>query len=526
MDQSEAIQAAAAAPAADAFDDDWEEWDGKSPFWVHCVAGSVAGVGEHVLVYPLDTVRTHIQVCAACNFNPATHNASTQAAGVAANNFRANVAPTGSVLQQAAASATNTSKYEYQTAVCKTKAAKLNLASVSRAAAGAAVGSSSSSGISNGILGAPLKGSLRGAAATAAATTTTTTTTAAAGNGMHNLSMLQAIRQLVSKQASVSSSGGAAAAVIDTAATAASTTTATATSIEPPRDLNVTRLWRGVQTILIGCIPAHALYFSTYEIVKAATLDKDGNVTAYGSALAGGAAVFGHDIVLGPLDTVKQRLQLGHYNGLTDALQQMIKNEGAVSLLRSFPVTLATNIPYGMIMVGTNEFLKDQWTRIKVDDSNYSTSSNDSNSDSDNTHHHHIDHSELTLGVTLGASSLAGLVAAATTTPLDRIKTYLQTQQLAPKCLLQPTSTSSSLEHCPLNGTSSGGGTAASAAQHYKPIVADWRQAALRIYKQEGYAGFFRGVTPRILSHTPAVAISWTTYETFKRYLQRHFCDE
>ena len=511
----------------DTFDDDWEEWDGKSPFWVHCVAGSVAGVAEHVLVYPLDTVRTHIQVCAACNFNPATHNASTQAAGVAAGNFKANgnanAAPIGSVLQQAAASATNASGYQNQTAVCKTKAAKLNLASVSRAAA---AGSSSSS-ISNGILAAPLKGPLGGGAAAAgvaATTAATTTTTAAAGNGMHNLSMLQAIRQLVSQKASVSSSGATAAAALDTAA---ATTTTTTAGIELPRNLNVTRLWRGVQTILIGCIPAHALYFSTYEIVKAATLDKDGNVTAYGSALAGGAAVFGHDIVLGPLDTVKQRLQLGHYNGLTDALQQMIKNEGAVSLLRSFPVTLATNIPYGMIMVGTNEFLKDQWTRIKVDDDGDSTSdTSDNNDNTQQQQHHHIDHSELTLGVTLGASSLAGLVAAATTTPLDRIKTYLQTQQLAPKCLLQPTSSSSSLEHCPLNGTSSSSGGGTAATQHYKPIVANWRQAALRIYKQEGYAGFFRGLTPRILSHTPAVAISWTTYEAFKRYLQRHFCDE
>jgi hypothetical protein len=25
---------------------DWEEWDGRSPFWIHCVAGSLAGVTE------------------------------------------------------------------------------------------------------------------------------------------------------------------------------------------------------------------------------------------------------------------------------------------------------------------------------------------------------------------------------------------------------------------------------------------------------------------------------------------------
>ncbi|VEU38638.1 unnamed protein product [Pseudo-nitzschia multistriata] len=470
------------------FDDDWEEWDGTSPFWVHCVAGSMAGVAEHILVYPLDTVRTHIQVCAACHFNPATHNASTQAATVAAHKHAPGNAgtpsarhlPPGSVLQQAAASATSSSKSSIAQAVCKTKAA--NLTASPRTGGMHHLGGS----------GSP---------------------------GTYNLSILQAIRQLVSQRAAVSQTGSAAAALEATATTTASPPGVPAFA---PRD--VTRLWRGVQTILVGCIPAHALYFSTYEIVKASTLDKDGNVTAYGSALAGGAAVFGHDLVLGPLDTVKQRLQLGHYNGLTDALTQMIRTEGAVSLLRSFPVTLATNIPYGMIMVGTNEFLKDQWTRIKV-------ANDGGDSDGNSDENYHIDHSELTMGVTLGASSLAGLVAAATTTPLDRIKTYLQTQQLAPKCLLQNNHHSaSSPEHCPLNNGSGGSGPSAGStnpkAPRFKPIVADWRQAALRIYQQEGYAGFFRGVTPRILSHTPAVAISWTTYETFKRYLKQHFVEE
>lgn len=463
------------------FDDDWEEWDGTSPFWVHCVAGSMAGVAEHVLVYPLDTVRTHIQVCAACNFNPATHNASTQAASVAASKLHTVQAPPGAVLQKAAAAAITTT----------TTTTNANQAS----------------SIANAVCSSTKVSNLpRPGTATQ----------------MHNLSMLQAIRQVVSQRTVVTSSSGgggvAAAAALESAAATATTTTTTTIAAAP----DMTRLWRGVQTILVGCIPAHALYFSMYEIVKAATLDQDGNVTTYGSALAGGAAVFGHDLVLGPLDTVKQRLQLGHYQGLTDALQQMIRNEGAVSLLRSFPVTLATNIPYGMIMVGTNEFLKEQWTRINTDDDGSGGGGN-SGSNSGG-----IDHSELTLGVTLGASSLAGLVAAATTTPLDRIKTYLQTQQMAPSCLLQQNTTAAAAAaHCPLKGTTATSATASTAATTtYKPVVADWRQAALRIYQQEGYAGFFRGVTPRILSHTPAVAISWTTYETFKRYLQEQFCDE
>jgi solute carrier family 25 iron transporter 28/37 len=360
------------------FDDDWEEWDGKSPFWHHCVAGSLAGVTEHGLVYPLDTVRTHIQVCAACHHNPSTS--------------------------------------------------------------------------SNNIVGTQARSVLQKAATPSASSA--------------NIGVWRTMRHLMSQPLALERVG---------AAKSANTRQASAAG--------VSRLWRGVHTILVGCIPAHALYFSSYEIVKAATLDpRTGQVTAYGSALAGAVAAFSHDLILGPLDTVKQRLQLGHYRGMTHALSTMIANEGAVSLFRSFPVTVATNVPYGMVMVGTNEFLKERWTETGE---------------------------KLSLEVTLAASSIAGLTAAALTTPLDRIKTYLQTQHLTPACF---GSSSVPPEHCPL--TSSKSSTTA------KPIVADWKQAAIRIYQTEGSVGFFRGITPRILSHTPAVAISWTTYETAKEYLR------
>ena len=35
----------------------WEEWDGKSSFFHHCIAGSMAGVSEHVLMFPFDTYK-------------------------------------------------------------------------------------------------------------------------------------------------------------------------------------------------------------------------------------------------------------------------------------------------------------------------------------------------------------------------------------------------------------------------------------------------------------------------------------
>ena len=246
-----------------------------------------------------------------------------------------------------------------------------------------------------------------------------------------------------------------------------------------------TRLFRGIQTILIGCIPAHALYFSSYEIVKKAFLDPHTNeVSTLGSGLAGAAAVTAHDLILTPLDTLKQRLQLGHYAGVGHAVREVTRTEGLIALYRSFPITLASNIPYGMVMVSTHEQCK-QWFMA---------------------HNHDNNHAAVRpqWQIVLGSSSIGGLVASAVTTPLDRIKTALQTQQLAPVC---PRGLS---QHA-----------CAAAAATVKHV--NWQQAARTIWVEEGARGFFRGLTPRILSHTPAVAISWTTYETTKQYLLQHY---
>jgi solute carrier family 25 iron transporter 28/37 len=236
----------------------------------------------------------------------------------------------------------------------------------------------------------------------------------------------------------------------------------------------MTRLWRGVYTIFIGCIPAHALYFSTYEATKCALLQENGDLSAQGGMVAGAAAATSHDLIMAPLDTVKQRLQLGHYGGMMDAFRHMLKFEGYAGLFRSFPITLLTNIPYGMVMVSTNEVLKQRMM-------------------------HYYDKPQLDVSTCLVASSVAGMTAAASTTPLDRIKTFLQTQQLQPAC---------NQGSCPkLTGD---------------PITC-WRQAVKIILQKEGPAGLFKGMAPRVITHTPAVAISWTTYETVKRWLANHY---
>mgnify|MGYP000198937604 CR=1 FL=1 len=401
--------------------DDFEEWDGVSPFWHHCVAGSTAGLVEHTLVYPIDTVRTHIQVCANCKFSSSYQQAASNGAASAA---------------------------------------------------------------SKTVGGAPLHQHLiKGSAAvkTPSRPGLTSRLPTPASPSPLPQGMWQTMRYLMSEPAVLATDAGTASAEI------------AAKDVVAPKAEGVMRLWRGVQAVMIGCIPAHAIYFSSYEIVKAKFTSGNGELAWYGGALAGATATLGHDMIMSPLDTVKQRLQIGHYRGsMTYALQQMMKKEGVVALYRSFPVTLFANLPYGMIMVSTNESLKQFWTQ-----------SSDGHA------------KPLTLSTTLMASSAAGLVASALTTPLDRIKTLLQTQQMAPACWPTPPA------NCPVPVAK----VVQAQAQTQAPVIQNAQQALQQILRQEGTVGLFRGVVPRVIQHTPAVAISWTTYETAKSILLKATAD-
>lgn len=277
--------------------------------------------------------------------------------------------------------------------------------------------------------------------------------------------------------------------------------------------------YRGVQTMIYGCAPAHALYFSSYEITKkwvtsSSSIGSNGLATSPAQqfmspiqgALAGCVSTFFHDTVMTPMDTVKQRMQLGHYTSVGNGLSSIVKSEGFMALYRSLPVTLATNLPYGSIMFAVNEGLKD-----------YLTS----------------DGSPATIITYMIAGSGAGCIASSITTPLDRIKTKLQIQHLNS---VIPGHHQSSLTSTQMQMKKGPIGTVM--ALHTNPLQLPACKAAnaeilsvnlvkyqgisdalKSILKEEGAVGLFRGIIPRICSHTPAVAVSWTTYETVKHYL-------
>jgi solute carrier family 25 iron transporter 28/37 len=134
------------------------------------------------------------------------------------------------------------------------------------------------------------------------------------------------------------------------------------------------------------------------------------------------------------------------------------RTEGLAAFYISYPTTLAISIPFNAIQYTVYEQVK----RFMNPRNEYSPTSH----------------------ITAGA--IAGAVAAAVTTPLDVAKTILQTR-----------------------GTS-----------HEAEIrAANGMMDAFRIiWRRDGFKGFARGLTPRVMSTMPSTALCWLSYEFFSTH--------
>lgn len=265
------------------------------------------------------------------------------------------------------------------------------------------------------------------------------------------------------------------------------------------------RLFRGVSTMLGASLPAHAVYFSVFEAAKKAFGADSPDHTPLQSGASGVVATVCHDMIMTPMDVIKQRLQLGYYNGVSDCFRSIVRTEGVRALYISFPTTFLMNLPYSMIMVSANETFK------KILNPS----------------------GDLNVAAYIASGAAAGALAGVLTNPLDVAKTRLQTQML----LIQEEVTCSSRSSCATQLQARGGVALTVPETCTKMRHADTRpvgaepklrvqyrgliDALVQIRAQEGYAGFFRGVLPRLLVHAPSVAVSWTTFEVLKKTLDR-----
>ncbi|CAA6656909.1 unnamed protein product [Spirodela intermedia] len=237
-------------------------------------------------------------------------------------------------------------------------------------------------------------------------------------------------------------------------------------------------LYRGVAAMALGAGPAHAVYFSVYEVSKEFLLAKgspSGGAAAH--AAAGVAATVASDAVFTPMDTVKQRLQLKNspYRGVADCVGRIVREEGFRGLYASYRTTVLMNAPFTAVHFATYEAAKRGLSELSPQ------SAGDE---------------RLVVHATAGAA--AGALAAAVTTPLDVAKTQLQCQSLI----------------IGLSSTRTG-------SLRVRQIFHQFDRRGPAEHRAEGWPRrALKGLKPRMLFHAPAAAICWSTYESSKSFFQ------
>ncbi|RMZ91809.1 hypothetical protein DV736_g980, partial [Chaetothyriales sp. CBS 134916] len=229
-------------------------------------------------------------------------------------------------------------------------------------------------------------------------------------------------------------------------------------------------LWRGVSSVIVGAGPAHAVYFGTYEVVKelAGGNKQDGKHHPVAAAASGAAATIASDALMNPFDVIKQRMQVhgSTYTSLAHCARQVFRTEGLAAFYVSYPTTLCMTVPFTATQFMAYESLSKVMNPRR-------------------------EYDPITHCV---AGGLAGAFAAGITTPLDVIKTLLQTRGLSQQDEIRK--------------------------------VRGLFHAATIIKQQFGWAGFMRGWRPRIISTMPSTAICWSSYEMAKAYFKRTLREE
>ncbi|CAA7037973.1 unnamed protein product [Microthlaspi erraticum] len=228
-------------------------------------------------------------------------------------------------------------------------------------------------------------------------------------------------------------------------------------------------LYRGIWAMGLGAGPAHAVYFSFYEVSKKYLSGGNPNNSA-AHAVSGVFATIASDAVFTPMDMVKQRLQIGNgtYKGVWDCIRRVTREEGFGAFYASYRTTVLMNAPFTAVHFATYEAVKRALREISPE---------------------HVGGGDEEEGwlIYATAGAAAGGLAAAVTTPLDVVKTQLQCQGV-----------------CGCDRFKS-----SSISDVFRTIV-----------KKDGYRGLARGWLPRMLFHAPAAAICWSTYETVKSFFQ------
>lgn len=144
------------------------------------------------------------------------------------------------------------------------------------------------------------------------------------------------------------------------------------------------------------------------------------------------------------------------YRSMTDCARYVYKTEGLGAFYVSYPTTLSMTVPFTALQFLAYESISTFMNPTK----NYDP----------------ITH--------CAAGGIAGGFAAALTTPMDVVKTMLQTRGTAQDAELRN--------------------------------VRGFMEGCRLLHRRAGIKGFFKGVRPRVITTMPSTAICWSAYEASK----------
>lgn len=144
------------------------------------------------------------------------------------------------------------------------------------------------------------------------------------------------------------------------------------------------------------------------------------------------------------------------YKSMFDCARYVYRSEGLSAFYVSYPTTLSMTVPFTALQFLAYESISTTMNPTKIYDPM--------------TH--------------CTAGAVAGGFAAALTTPMDVVKTMLQTRGTASDPELRN--------------------------------VNSFMQSARILHRREGFMGFFKGVRPRVVTTMPSTAICWSAYEACK----------
>ncbi|XP_056672919.1 probable mitochondrial glutathione transporter SLC25A39 isoform X4 [Monodelphis domestica] len=228
-------------------------------------------------------------------------------------------------------------------------------------------------------------------------------------------------------------------------------------------------LWSGLPATLVMTVPATAIYFTTYDQLKALLCSRTVTSDLYAPMVAGAMARLGTVTVISPLELVRTKLQAQHlsYRELGACVRAAVSQGGWRSLWLGWGATALRDVPFSALYWFNYELVKTWLCKMAAKD-------------------------RTSVGISFVSGAFSGTVAAVLTLPFDVVKTQRQ-MELGSVGALRVTSPRS---------------------------TSTWLLLR-RIQAESGARGLFAGFLPRIIKAAPSCAIMISTYEFSKNFFQR-----